>query len=287
MKIIKKEDYILFKNSDGEYHMSIDKYESMENGEAERFALKEIELKKSSSYSSKTITFKQARLLGFCEYGIKDFCKQLELDIDGTYSIDELNKRLTLDVLTEYTYECIKLFGKNTLKYLGGVEGVLSEDTIELVLRSEFIPEKTLHILSTKFAYMHLDKFEKEYPDDKRPRKAIEAKEAWIKGDLTNEQLSAAASAASAAAWSAVSAASFAAASAAWSAAARSAARSAASFAASAAARSADARSAARSAAARSAARSAAARFASAAAAYATKNKQVEIIKEALKEVEK
>lgn len=198
MKIIKKERYVLFKNSDGEYHMSHEQFLLIGEDAAKKFALKEIWLKKSSFYSNKTITFKQARLLGFCEYGIKDFCKQLELDIDGTYSIEELNKKLTIEVIKFYPDECIKLFGKNTLKYLGGAEGVLNEDTIELLLRPEFIPEMVLHKLSVKFAYQCLDDFEREYPDDKRPRKAIEAKEAWIKGDITDKQLAFSASASAA-----------------------------------------------------------------------------------------
>ena len=62
-------------------------------------------------------------------------------------------------------------------------------------------------------AELCLKNFEKVYPKDKRPRKAIEAAKLWLKGKMTDKELSAARSAA----WSAESAAWPAAWSAAWS----------------------------------------------------------------------
>ena len=207
MKIIKTEQHVLLKNKLGEYHLSHEEFNSLGRDEAVKLAEKEINKKANSSFSGETINFKQASALGFCSYGIKDFADMLKIDVDGEYTIQELNEKLTIDALKEYPDECIKLFGKNTLKYLGGVEGVLSEETVSLVLRKEFIFEKTLHLLSVRFAYSCLENFEKEYPEDKRPRKAIGAKEAWIRGDINDEQLYAAhyaaGSAASAAAGSA------------------------------------------------------------------------------------
>jgi|SaaInlLV_10m_DNA_2_1039722.scaffolds.fasta_scaffold01930_3 hypothetical protein len=181
MKITKKETHVLITTKKGEYHFSIEEFEKLSEAEAIKIAEAEIEKKlKSGYYPYSTISFKQAREMGFCEYGIKDFCEMMGLDIEGVHNVEELNKNLTLDALKEYTEECIKIFGKNTLKYLGGVKGVLSEDTISLVLRPEFIPEKTLHILATRFAWSCLHRFEDTYPNDKRPREAIQMKEKWI-----------------------------------------------------------------------------------------------------------
>jgi len=68
-------------------------------------------------------------------------------------------------------------------------------------------------------AELCLKNFEKVHPNDKRPRQAIEAAKKWLKGKITDEELSAAESVESAvwsAAWSAWSAARSAAKSAAW-----------------------------------------------------------------------
>lgn len=199
MKIIKNKDHYLLKNEFGEYHLSIEEFERLGEEGAVALAKEEIEKKLVSSYTNKTISFQQAQDLGFCKYGIEDFCEMLSLDISGEYEVEELNKKLTLKALKKYPYECIKLFGKNTLKYLGGVSGILSEETVDLVLRPEFIDEETLHKLSVRFAYQCLENFEKVYPDDDRPRKAIQTKEMWIKGCASDKELSAA----SLAAWSA------------------------------------------------------------------------------------
>lgn len=181
MEITKNETNYLLKNEKGEYHFSIEEYEKLSEEKAIEIAEKEIEKKLKSNYSNSTINFQQARDLGFCEYGIKDFCNVLNLDIDKEYKIDDLNKMLTMDILQTYPDECIKLFGKDSIKYLGTVKELINEKNIDLFLREEFIPVRTLHELSVKFAYSNLHCFEKEYPNDDRPRKAIETKEKWIK----------------------------------------------------------------------------------------------------------
>ena len=211
MNITINSDNVLFKNELGEYHLSIGEFNKLGHENAITIAESEILKKLESNHSGTTINFDQARELGFCKYGIEDFATKLKLDISKEYSINELNKKLTIEALTAYPDECVKLFGKDTLKYLGGVKRVLNEDTISLVLRPEFIPTEVLHKLSMKFAYSCLGNFEKEYPNDNRPRLAIEAKRKFLKGEITEVELDAARlaarSAASSAARSAYSAA--------------------------------------------------------------------------------
>ena len=176
------EEFVLYSNDQGEYHLTLEEATELGEDKSLEKAESEIALKASSGkYTKLTIDYEAARLLGFCEYGIDDFVKKLDLDKTKTYSIEELNKMLTLDALQAYPDECFKLFGKDTLKYLGGIKGILNEDTIDLVLRKELIPEKTLHELGVQFAYSTLHLFENEYPDDNRPRRALEVKTAWIK----------------------------------------------------------------------------------------------------------
>ena len=60
--------------------------------------------------------------------------------------------------------------------------------------------DKTLHEFACRCAEDVLHLFEYKYPNDKRPRLAIEAKRKWIKGEISNEELAAARAAARAAA---------------------------------------------------------------------------------------
>ena len=94
MEITKNENNYLLKNSKGEYHLSIEDYEKLGEKEAIILAEKEINKKLNANYSNKTINFEKARDLGFCEFGIKDFCKRLDLDIDKTYKLLELKEKL-------------------------------------------------------------------------------------------------------------------------------------------------------------------------------------------------
>lgn len=79
------------------------------------------------------------------------------------------------------------------------LDNVSVSDKLWLLLRKEFIPENDLHELACKFAESVLHIFEDEYPNDKRPRKAIEAKRKFIKGLITRDELAAASDAARAA----------------------------------------------------------------------------------------
>ena len=70
---------------------------------------------------------------------------------------------------------------------------------------SQFSDEQKadLRLLSCEYALSVIEKFEKEFPEDKRPREAIEVAQKFAKGGITSEELEAAAAAAAAAARSA------------------------------------------------------------------------------------
>ena len=96
----------------------------------------------------------------------------------------------------------IKLMGRKksiTIKDVLKIKLDGYEDNLWLALRLEFIPEKKLHKIAIYAAEMVLPIFEKEYPDDDRPRKAIEAKKLWLKNKITDNELAAARAAAGAA----------------------------------------------------------------------------------------
>jgi len=80
------------------------------------------------------------------------------------------------------------------------------------------LTEQEQRLIAADFAERVLPIFEAEYPDDDRPRKAIDAARAFVRGEITKEQLDAADAAADAAAWDAAGAARAAARAAAWSA---------------------------------------------------------------------
>jgi len=212
MNIIINKDHLVYKHDLGDYHISPELL--LEKGlELEDYILSELNLKQKAAYSNKTIDFKQARELGFCEYGIKDFCEQLDLDIDKEYTITELRGMLSLEVFAEYQTECLTLFGKGLYDKFGGIKGILETDSkyLNLVISSGLISDDILHNFGIKCAESVLYNFEKEYPNDKRPREAIEAKKKWLLGEITDEELekfrlaadSAASAADSAADWAA------------------------------------------------------------------------------------
>ena len=99
-----------------------------------------------------------------------------------------------------------KLFGRR--KY-GDALWVLSHpdipdaDKLWAVLRDKVIPERILHWLAVRYAKHILPIYEEKYPDDNRPRKAINTKKRWLKGTATDDELAAAGEAARAAAWAA------------------------------------------------------------------------------------
>ena len=102
----------------------------------------------------------------------------------------------------------------NAIKYYSKFEGdildvlylnkISSEDKIWIA--SKVLPDNILHRFSIECAYSTLDNFEKEYPNDLRPRKAIEAKQAWLDGEISDEELKEAQSASHSASNSAYSA---------------------------------------------------------------------------------
>ena len=73
-------------------------------------------------------------------------------------------------------------------------------DLLWVVLRPELIHDRVLHELACDFAEHVLHLFEGMYPDDARPRAAIEAKRAWLREEVGEGQLRKAAAARAAAA---------------------------------------------------------------------------------------
>jgi hypothetical protein len=200
MEIFKNQYHVLFKNSLGEYHLSIDEFEKIGEKEAVKLAESEILKKSKVEFNRDRIDFASARDLGFCEYGIRDFCKKLKLDINSSYSITELKEKLTVNVILRYPSEILKMFGKSCLDKFGGAYEFLNsnrnEKVLSFVLREGFIEENDLHELACKFAENVLHVFETKYPNDKRPRLAIEAKRKFIKGEINKDKLTAASAAA-------------------------------------------------------------------------------------------
>ena len=96
-----------------------------------------------------------------------------------------------------------RLAPKTVLK----MENVSAGDKIWLLCRNEFMTEKNQRLFACDCAEHTLQYFEEEYPNDKRPRNAIEVSRRYANGNATDKELSAAAraaySAASKAAYSA------------------------------------------------------------------------------------
>ncbi len=103
------------------------------------------------------------------------------------------------------------------------LDKITIEDKLWVLLKEGILDAPVLHELACRFAESFLDNFEKEYPSDKRPRQAIEAKRKWLTGEISDEELSkareaawSAARSAREAAWSAAGYAAWSAAEAAW-----------------------------------------------------------------------
>ena len=124
-----------------------------------------------------------------------------------------MKKQLTVDDIMEWVMckewsreKVQEKFGKRktvTPLQLAGAEGVSAQDKLWILLRPEIIPKKELQFLACDFAEDVLPIFEKEYPDDKRLRQAIEAKRKWARGEISDEQMVEARNAARVAAWTA------------------------------------------------------------------------------------
>ena len=83
------------------------------------------------------------------------------------------------------------------------MEAVSPVDRLWVVLRPQLIDESVLHELACRFVEETLPLYESQYPGDTSPRDAIAAKRAWLRGEITDEQLAWAAAAADAAWWAA------------------------------------------------------------------------------------
>ena len=73
------------------------------------------------------------------------------------------------------------------------------EDRLWLVLRNEFLTDKELHEIAI-WCWEKIARpiWEKHYPGDKRPHKAVRIKKLWLKGNATDDELGAARAAAGA-----------------------------------------------------------------------------------------
>lgn len=69
------------------------------------------------------------------------------------------------------------------------IEGPSISDKFWVVLNGKFIPDELLHEFSCRCAEHVLHLYETQYPNDFRPRKAIEAKRKWMKKEITDKEL--------------------------------------------------------------------------------------------------
>jgi hypothetical protein len=67
-----------------------------------------------------------------------------------------------------------------------------AEDRLWVVLRPELLPERTLRLFACSCAEHVLPLFEQQYPEDKRPRRAIETARRFAAGEAPREELAAA-----------------------------------------------------------------------------------------------
>ena len=80
-------------------------------------------------------------------------------------------------------------------------------DITWVLFRQDIFTENQLHRIAVYAAKQVLPIYENYYQNDKRPRKAIKAKEKWLKYIISDRELNAARAAAGAAAWDAARAA--------------------------------------------------------------------------------
>lgn len=212
MNIQENKDHVIISDHNGEYHIELNEYKKLGKDKAINLAKEEIKKKnRLGHYSKSTIDFNQARELGFCEYGIKDFCERLELDIKKEYSVKDLYNALDVHTFKDYPDECLKLFSSKVFEKFGGVEQFLIDNKdrqcLNLVINHGNIDDNILHTLAYKSTLSVINNFEKVYSNDDRPRKAIEAKKLFLDGKINSKELLEARSAARSAAesaWSAV-----------------------------------------------------------------------------------
>ena len=121
----------------------------------------------------KTVNFEQAKALGWCWFNDKELTERLE-----RYA-ERKPEWTALDILRLPSEE------------------VTDDDKLFVVLCRELIDEKIIHALACDFAERALSRAENPHPHSV---KAIEVKRRWIRGEATDEELSAARDAASSAA---------------------------------------------------------------------------------------
>ena len=63
------------------------------------------------------------------------------------------------------------------------------DDRLWAVLRPEMLSEEMLGELTCRFAEDVLPIYERKYPGDNRPRHAIEVKRQWLRGEATDDEL--------------------------------------------------------------------------------------------------
>ena len=106
---------------------------------------------------------------------------------------------------TNYTRERVeRLFdGREAVNTLDILDlDIDAADRIWAAAHKDVTPGVVLHEVACQWAEHVLHFFEEVYPDDRRPRQAIETKRRWIRGEATDDVLAAARTAARTAAWS-------------------------------------------------------------------------------------
>lgn len=184
MKLTIKEEVVVFNNEFGEYHLSIEDFNKLGEEKAIEYATQEIAKKLEGRASLfKVFDFETChKKLGFCEYGIKDFCTLTGLDMRGSYTRKEIIDACTIEAFIKYPHEVLQITGRNLVGKWGGAIAIIDEYKVyEPFLNEMFFTEIELHELACLFARACLHVYEEAYPNDERPRKAIESKEKVIR----------------------------------------------------------------------------------------------------------
>jgi len=110
-----------------------------------------------------------------------------------------LNQVMAWEPCAEYSRADIKkLFGRRkyaTAQYVFDLD-IPAQDKLWVLLHEEFIPENELRLLACEFAMKALSIFEKQHPDDDRPRRCIQVARRYACGRASDEELNTAGAAA-------------------------------------------------------------------------------------------
>jgi len=109
-------------------------------------------------------------------------------------------KSVTVDEVMAWQ-PCPHYSGARVKQLFAGRERLTAEDIAALkipapdrfwaLLHHEFLTDEQMHLLACNIAEDVLPIFEQEYPNDDRPRRAIEAKRAWLRGEISDDDLDA------------------------------------------------------------------------------------------------